>query len=364
VTSRVRLLNPGPVTLTERVRRALLSRDLCHREPAFAELQAEVCDRLEKVYDRAAQTHTAVLLTGSGTAAVEAMLGSLVPQTGAALVVENGAYGERMSAMLRALGRSVVTVSSGWTDPMDLEGVERALDAEPGTSHVVAVHHETTTGRLNDIPSLGRICRDRDVPLLLDAVSSFGGEPLDLEAWNVEACASTANKCLHGVPGIAFVLARRSAFETRSTAASSLYLDLFRYYRAQQSGSPPFTPAVQSLFALRAALVELEEAGGWQARHQHYQDLSIRVRKGLHELGVGLLLGREQPYCSMLTSFNLPAGLPFDHLFERAAAGGFVIYPGQQSLMDAIFRIAVMGDLSAADIDEFIELFATILHGA
>jgi 2-aminoethylphosphonate-pyruvate transaminase len=358
------LLNPGPVTLTGRVRRALLRPDLCHREPEYAALQADVRARLARVYPEAEADYTAVLLTGSGTAAVEAMVGSLVPRDGKALVVENGVYGERIRTMLEVQGKPAARVRSGWTEPMDLAEVEKSLAADPAITHVVAVHHETTTGRLNDIAALGTICRRRGVALLLDAVSSFGGERLDLEAWNVEACASTANKCLHGVPGTCFVLARKAVFATRATGSVSLYLDLFRHHQEQVKGYSVFTPAVQSLYALQEALVELEEAGGWAQRHEHYRGLSRFVRTGLRACGAPLLLPEEGCYSATLSSFVLPPGVVFHSLFERLKEAGFVIYPGQHWLAEKIFRVAVMGDLSFADMNRFVEAFSAATASA
>lgn len=350
---RMRLLNPGPVTLTDEVREALLGSDLCHRQPEYTALQDEIRQRLQTVYSDAAANYTAVLVTGSGTAAVECMVDSLVPRSGRALVVANGVYGERIASILSIHQKPFEVVSSPWTGPIDLAGVERRLAASPAITHVITVHHETTTGRLNDVASLGQLCRQHRVPLLLDTVSSFGGELLRFAEWNVQACAATANKCLHGVPGTAFVLVRRDVLEGQKSAATSLYLDLFRHWSSQQQGSTQFTPAVQSMYALRAALSELEADGGWQTRHAHYLALSSRLRRQLIDLGFSLLLEDESVYSSTLTSFNLPPGVSFDRLYAEMVEHGFVIYPGQKELQTRIFRIAVMGDLSSSDIDEF-----------
>jgi 2-aminoethylphosphonate-pyruvate transaminase len=351
------LLNPGPVTLSDRVRKALLGPDLCHREPEFAALQAEVRSRLERVYGDSADAYTAVLFTGSGTAAVEAMVGSLLPRAGKALVVENGVYGERITSMLQAQGKSYDTVRSPWTAGIDLERVVQKLAEDRRITHVIAVHHETTTGRLNDVTALGELCRARDVALLLDGVSSFAGERLNFANWNLEGIASTANKCLHGVPGICFVLVRRSALEERRSGACSIYLDVFRNHQEQCKGYPLFTPAVQSMYALREALHELEDLGGLHQRHEHYRQLSRLLRDGVHRRGVELLLPEERCYSSVLTSFRLPARVKFNDLYLRCKEAGYVIYPGQQALQESIFRIAVMGDLTRGDMEGFLDAF-------
>ncbi len=237
---------------------------------------------------------------------------------------------------------------------MDLAAVERLLATEPAITHVLAVHHETTTGRLNDIGALGALCRRRGVPLLLDAISSFGGESIEFDAWNLEAVAGVANKCLHGAPGVAFVLARKSALTTRASGATSVYLDLFRHHVEQERGSTAFTQAVPACQALDEALRELAESGGWRARHAHYRSLSERVFHGLRALGVRPLLPIEEPSSAVLTSYRLPAGCDYPSLHDALKRAGFVIYAGQGTLAAEIFRIAVMGDLSRADVERLL----------
>jgi 2-aminoethylphosphonate-pyruvate transaminase len=356
-TEAPKLLNPGPVTLTPRVRAALSGVDLCHREPEFAALQTEIRERLINVYPQAAQDFTAILLAGSGTAAVEAMVGSFVPRQGHALVVANGVYGERMAAMLAAQGKTAHLARAAWTEPMNLLAAEQLLAAEPRLTHVLAVQHETTTGRLNDLAALGALCRRFDKPLLLDAVSSFGAEEIDFAHWNLAACAATANKCLHGVPGVSFVLARQEALAAES-GATSLYLDLFRYHAEQQKGSTPFTMPVQVCYALAEALHELADAGGWQARRMHYAALSQQVFDGLQAQGVAPLLDIAAPSSSVLTAYRVPAGMNYASLHAALKAAGFVIYAGQGQFQAEIFRIAVMGDVDAADIDRLLDAFA------
>lgn len=354
------LLNPGPVTLSERVRTALAREDLCHREPEFAALTRELRAGLCQVYD-GARGFEAVLLTGSGTAAVEAMVASLVPRAGRALVVANGVYGERIAAMLAAQGKAHDVVAAEWTAPVDLASVRRHLAAGERTTHVVTVHHETTTGRLNDLAALGALCREHGRPLLVDAVSSFGGEALELATWGVEAVAATANKCLHGVPGIAFVLARSEALEGCAGNAPGVYLDLARYRSQAQSGFSPYTQAVHVCYALAEALAELADAGGWHARHERYRALSDRIGSALAELGVEPLLPPGTS-SSMLRAYRLPAGTSYDALHDDLKRAGFVIYAGQGGLAPSIFRVATMGDLRDDDVERLLGAFAEALR--
>ena len=358
----MKLLNPGPVSMTERVRNALASEDVCHREPEFTALVGDVRTRLAGVYSETKKGYTPVLLGGSGTAAVEAML-SLVGKNEASLVVANGVYGERIAAMLKAQGKAYELISSPWTSGLDLDAADDALgrgpsDPDPRStkmfSRILTVHHETTTGRLNDIAALGMLAHRHGVPMLVDAVSSFAGEELLVREWNIEAFAATANKCVHGAPGVSFVMADNEALK-RPSGATSVYLDLSLHAAAQAKGSTPFTLPTHVTRAFDEALAELSDEGGWHARRDLYRARSSRVRSVCKESNAPLLLDREEAYGCTLTSFKLPSDASHRVAYEAVHAtlkrDGFVIYAGQGKFDGAIFRIAVMGDLSASDID-------------
>lgn len=344
------LLNPGPVTLSERVRQALLRPDLCHRESEFAELQTSIRAKLLAVYGLDPAEWAAVLLTGSGTAAVEAMLTSLVPADGGLVVLENGVYGERMGRIAAVHGIRSTRVGHPWGAVLDGTRVRAAVQGMVGPVRVAAVHHETTTGLLNPTPPPGL---DGRAPVLLDAVSSFGGEPIAFGAGRVEACAGAANKCLHGVPGAAFVLLRR-ALLAGELPQRSVYLDLATYCRAQDAGSTPFTQSVQAFYALDEALDELRDQGGWTARRARYRTLSARVRDVLAGLGVEPLLPARAS-SSVLSAFRLPPGRDYASIHDGLKRRGFVVYAGQGRLADSIFRIAVMGAISDGDVDRLLD---------
>jgi 2-aminoethylphosphonate-pyruvate transaminase len=355
------LLNPGPVTLTDRVRRSLLQPDLCHRESEFFDLQDEARSRLLRVYGLDPREWTAVLMTGSGTAAVESMVASVVPSTGRLLVIENGVYGERIAQMCAQYGISHERVSGAWMDAPDLHAIaaraERAGSEGKPFSHVAVVHHETTTGRLNDLKALGDLCRTRDLRLLVDGVSSFGAEEIDFTDSSLAAVAATANKCLHGVPGASFVMVRRESLA--SSCSRTYYLDLGRLAGQQDRRNTPFTPAVHAYYALVEALREFEEQGGRAARYRQYSALAEQVRVGLAEMGIeGVLPPVESSV--VLRSYRLPAGLSYARLHDELKAGGFVIYAGQGGLSQTLFRISTMGNLTRPDIDRLLTCFAKL----
>lgn len=350
------LLNPGPVTLSARVRGALTREDLCHREPDFAGLMLDLKRRLVRVYPGADTGFEAVALTGSGTCAVETMISSLAPKHGKTLIVANGVYGERAADMLKVRGRPFELVKSAWSEPMNLAAVETTLARGRDITHVVAVHNETTTGRLNDVAALAELCRVHGRQLMLDAVSSYGAEAIDFTHPNLLAVAATGNKCLHGIVGIAFVVARRAALETGASQADSLYLDLFAYHQAQKTGFSPFTQATHACVALHEALREFDEAGGWPARHARYCELAARIRTGLAEQGIGLFLP-ENAYSSMISSFHLSAGWNYERLHDELRTAGFVIYAGQGGFAHSLFRICNMGDIQDEDVTRLLATF-------
>jgi 2-aminoethylphosphonate-pyruvate transaminase len=354
------LLNPGPVTLTERVRRSLLSPDLCHRESEFFDLQDEIRARLLEVYGLSPREWSAVLMTASGTGAVESMTAAMIPETGRVLVVENGVYGERIAQICAQYRIAHERLRGEWMQALDPDAVAARLDASAGTSritHVAVVQHETTTGRLNDLAALGEICRARGASLLVDGVSSFGAEAIDFGDRSLCAVAATANKCLHGVPGASFVIVRRDAMAR--AAARTYYLDLGRLARLQDERGTPFTPAVQAYYALAEALREFAEEGGRIARHRRYAELAEQVRSGLAGLGIESAIPAQESSV-VLRAYHLPAGMSYPALHDALKADGFVIYAGQGNLSKTLFRISTMGNLTSRDIDELLRCFARL----
>jgi len=352
------LLNPGPVNLSQRVRNALLKPDLCHREPEFSKLQQSIRDKLLDVYDLPAEDWAAILLTGSGTSAMEAMMISMVPAHGKVLIIENGVYGERLSRIADLYHIANETLHYEWGEEIRINELEQSL--HQGISHVAVVHHETTSGRLNELAAIAEVCASGNITLLVDAVSSFGAEELDFLNWNPGACAATANKCLHSIPGTSFVIVKRSALEQTGTMQRSLYLDLNTYLSTQDSGGTPFTQSVQSFYALDEALDEHRDEGGWQRRQGQYWQKMDQIRDGLLELGILPLLKREDCSC-VLNSFHLPGGLDYQTLHDGLKDKGFIIYAGQGEFAKSIFRLSVMGITTEDDIRRLVSVIKGIL---
>jgi 2-aminoethylphosphonate-pyruvate transaminase len=327
------LLNPGPINVPASVRRALAEcPDQCHRERETLQMQSRVREKLVRAFG-VETDYEAVLLTGSGTAAMEAMVASCV-QRGVA-VLDNGVYGDRLAQMADAHRIPVKRVKVGWFERPDLGAVKAALTDE--VDALAVVHHETTTGLLNDLPALAEVARAAGKRFLVDSVSGLGGETLDFARVAPDAVCCTANKCLEGLPGIAFVLLRKGAPLVRR----SVYLDLGLALTKQRAGDTPFTPAIQVLAALEAALDELlvETVAGRIARLKRAGE---HVRATATRLGLAMMLPPALR-SHTITSFELPPGVDYARIHDRMREDGFVIYGGQGDLAKKAFRIANMG---------------------
>jgi len=346
------LLNPGPVNVTDTVKAAIAGPDWCHREPEAFDLVDDVRARLLGAFDLDRAAWTAVLVGGSGTAAVEAMVASCAPAGRKLLVVRNGVYGDRIAAMARVYGIATAEIEVGWFDRPDLAAIEAAIAADPAIGALAIVHHETTTGLVNDVGAVGRLARARGVRVLVDTVSGLGGEALDLEAVDVAAC--TANKCVQGLPGVCFVLCRRDVLAAPQPPRS-VYFDLANYARKQDARDTPFTPPLQALMALRQALIELQ-AETVAGRCRRYAARAAEFRAGFEAMGLTLSLPAAWR-SNTITTVQMPAGMTYERLHDALKAAGFVIYAGQGDLRKTVFRVANMGEISALDVQRCLAVF-------
>ena len=284
------LLNPGPVNLDERVRGALTIADMCHREPQAYAILAGVRSMVTKVAGGTG-THSAVVLTGSGTSALEATVCSVVPADGGLLALANGHFGERIATIAELHDLRTTVWNQGWGTSFDLEGIERLLAAESSITHVAVVHHETSTGQLNNVSQIGELVAAAGRSLIVDAVSSLGGEDLDVSRDHIDWCVASSNKCIEAPPGLAFVIGSAAAIRAlRDVPERSMYLSLRRHFEAQKvRGVPQFTPAVQLMASALRAL-ELLLAEGVLERRNRYRRLAETLRGGLEQLGLSLYL--------------------------------------------------------------------------
>lgn len=358
------LLNPGPVNVSERVRQALLRSDICHRESEFTELLHGIQAKLLKAFVPGAESeYAAVVLTGSGTSAVESAMMSSIPHGKRMLIINNGVYGERLSQMVGLHRLGVSELKYEWTVRPDPERLKLALRQHPEVHGVAMVHHETTTGLLNPVKDIADVVDGQNRVFIVDAVSSLAGEAIDIAGSHIYMVAGTAGKCIQGFPGVSFVLVRKGFLERmRVYPKRSWYLHLTHYVDDHGQGTVPFTPAVQVYYAFDEALNELLEEGV-QKRIQRYKKMAMLIRERMTKLGIKPVLTPDR-LSNTITAYYLPEGLTYQSLHDRLKEQGYVIYAGQGNLENKIFRVANMGALTEAQFTSFLDAVERICAAA
>lgn len=356
------LFTPGPLTTAHSVKEAML-RDLGSRDTAFVETVRRIRRSLLEIGGVAGGSYEAVLMQGSGTFGIESVIGSITPPGGRWLFVINGAYGRRMAQIAEALGISHVRQSFPEDEQPDLDSIRRALKTVPEFTHVAVVHCETTTGILNPIREVGSLVQRHGKVFLVDAMSSFGAVPIDFAASAIDYLVSSANKCIEGVPGFSFVLARRDDLVRTEGWARSLSLDLFAQWKGlEENGQFRFTPPTHTLLAFEQALAELDAEGGVSGRAERYRRNHETLVRGMRELGFREYLAPDvQGY--IITSFHYPTHPSFDFetFYGLLNERGFVIYPGKVSDADC-FRIGTIGQVTPDDIERLLSAVAEVLQ--
>ncbi|CAJ1853284.1 2-aminoethylphosphonate--pyruvate transaminase [Aeromonas veronii] len=360
------LLTPGPLSTTATVRAAMLQ-DSCTWDTDYNQ---GVVEPIRRELVRLAtgpeyeSDYSAVLLQGSGSYVVESVLGSAIGVDECLLIINNGAYGARMGEMARCLGLRHHELDCGETTRPEPAAIEAMLARHPEITHLAMVHCETTTGMLNPLDEVAELCQRRGIRLIVDAMSSFGGIPIDMGHLGIEFLISSANKCIQGVPGFGFVIARRAALVACAGRARSVSLDLHAQWQTmeQQGGKWRFTSPTHTVLAFSQALRELDEEGGIEARHQRYSENQRTLVAGMAALGFAPLLP-EQWQSPIITAFYSPAhpDYRFADFYQRLKAQGFVIYPGKVSQADC-FRIGNIGDVTPERVRDLLAAMASACY--
>ncbi len=350
------LLTPGPLSTTKSVKAAML-RDWCTWDDDYKTLVQEVREKLVRLGTDRTDLYTCVLMQGSGTFAVESIISSALPDGGKLLVLPNGAYGDRIVQIARTLKIDCVVNDSGELDPPDLEKLETTLKADPAITHVAVVHSETTTGMLNPIEEIGKTVKKHGKVFIVDAMSSFGGIPIDIAALDCDFIVSSANKCIQGVPGFGFIIAKKEELAKCKGRARSLSLDLYDQWNTMENdkGKWRYTSPTHVVRAFHQALKELEEEGGIPARTERYRRNHRTLVDGMRRLGFRTLLP-DACQGHFITSFYSPESEKYDFktFYDRLKTKGFVIYPGKVSKASA-FRIGNIGDVTPADMERLVK---------
>ena len=356
------LLTPGPLTTSRATREAML-RDWGSRDREFIDLTARIRSRLVALAGAEAG-HACVPLQGSGTYAIEAAMGTFVPRDGKLLVLINGSYGHRIAKICTVIGRDFETYETAEDEPPAPGRVDEILAADPSITHVAAVHCETTSGIINPIADIARVVAGRGRRLLIDAMSSFGAIPLDVTEIPCDAIISSANKCLEGVPGLAFVVAATDALAAGVGNAPSLSLDLHdQWVGMEMTGEWRFTPPTHVVAAFDAALAQHADEGGVAGRGARYSDNCRILVDGMRALGFETYLP-DRLQAPIIVTFRVPSdpAFAFRKFYDSLNDLGFVIYPGKLTRIDS-FRIGCIGAIGAVEMEAALAAIRETLAG-
>ena len=346
-----KLLTPGPLTTTMAVKEQMLF-DHCTWDDDYKQITCRICDGLLRLGHVSSPEYTAVLMQGSGTFGVESVLTSVIGADEKVLIAANGAYGLRMADICRHAGIACTLYEQPNTLQPDAAHIAELLAADPSITHVSMVHSETTSGILNDIEAVGKVVKAAGKTFIVDAMSSFGGVDIPVADYGIDFLISSANKCIQGVPGFAFILARREKLEQSRGKARSLSLDLYEQWKSMNAdGKWRFTSPTHAVLAFATAMEELEQEGGIPVRHARYAANQRLLALRFGEMGF-------KPYLDpsvqgpIITTFYYPEGAKFGfrEMYDYIKQRGYVLYPGK--VMEAeTFRVGNIGEIYAADIE-------------
>ncbi|MNZ31405.1 2-aminoethylphosphonate--pyruvate transaminase [compost metagenome] len=355
------LLTPGPLTTSSRTRQAMMV-DWGSWDRDFNQLTASLCEQLLAIVN-GADSHHCVPLQGSGTFAVEAAIGTLVPRDGKVLVLINGAYGQRLAKICKVLGRAYSTFETAEDQPTTAADVDRLLTADSSITHVALIHCETSTGILNPLPEIAEVIARHGKRLIIDAMSSFGALPIDAREVPFDALIAASGKCLEGVPGMGFVFANKASLAAAEGNSPSLAMDLQdQHAYMAKTGQWRFTPPTHVVAALHEALLQYNEEGGLPARHQRYANNCKALLDGMAAIGLRSFLPTEIQ-APIIVTFHAPNDprYQFKDFYERVKAKGFILYPGKLTQVET-FRVGCIGVVGPDGMQAAVNAVAEVLR--
>lgn len=350
------LLTPGPLTTTETVKQAMMT-DWCTWDEDYnVHIVQEIRKSLVELATAHTDEYTAILMQGSGTYCVESVIGSVIKPNDKLLILSNGAYGDRMGNIAEYHGVRYDMLAFDETEQVSVTYVDDYLAHNADITHVAVVHCETTTGVLNPLKEIAHLVKMYGKKLIVDAMSSFGGVPLDVQELGIDFLISSANKCIQGVPGFGFIIARQSELMHCKGVSRSLSFDIYDQWETMEKGHGKwrFTSPTHVVRAFKQAMDELKAEGGVEARYRRYCENHDVLVGGMRSLGFKTLLP-DEIQSPVITSFLYPhAGFDFKGFYAQLKEKGFVIYPGKISQADT-FRIGNIGDVYPDDFRRLVE---------
>lgn len=350
-----KLFCPGPVNVAENVRQAVATYEIGHREKEFSYLLRSINRKLLDVFQiQEHHKYHPIVITGSGTAANEAVLSSVVGNKHI-LVVSNGEFGERLAMISAFHNSNTHHIKLGWGEVFNIRQIEQYIKANK-IEVLAIVHHETSTGMLNPIEKIGRLTRKYGVIFILDTVSSAGAEKIDIEKNNIAFCSSSASKAIGSLPGVSFVIGKKTEFnKLKNIPAKTIYLNLYNFYKySAEKLQTPNTPAVQSFIGLDQALTNILEEGV-EKRHKHVKKLTTLLRKGLQVYGFQPFIDDRRIMSSVLTTFWCPEELDLEGFKMKLRERDIIIYSGKGPLANKVFQVGNIGNLTEESVQYFLD---------
>lgn len=346
-----KLLTPGPLTTTDTVKEEMLF-DRCTWDRDYKDITQKIRSQLLELAGVSAEEYTAVLMQGSGTFTVESVMTTALNQQDKALIITNGTYGERIVKMAEYIGLSYRQYRIAYNECPDEAELSAILETDPSITHMVMVHCETTTGILNPLEKVSKLAEAYQKTLIIDAMSSFGGVEMDVSALGIDYLISSANKCIQGVPGFGFVIAKVDKLQVCEGNARSLSLDLYEQWKEMnKDGKWRYTSPTHVVAAFSKAMDELAAEGGIQARSKRYQRNNQLLRHNLEQLGFRPYI-QDQQQSPIITTFLFPDDVfDFEDFYSYVKERGFVLYPGKLTEINT-FRIGNIGEVYETDIKQ------------
>lgn len=357
-----KLLTPGPLTTTDTVKREMMD-DHCTWDNDYKMITQKIRRNLLKLAHASEEEYTTILMQGSGTFGVESVLTSAVGKGEKLLIAANGAYGERMEDIAKHAGMEYTILHFHYDETPDASVIAAELDKDSAITHVAMVHSETTSGILNDIASVAKVVKEKGKVFIVDAMSSFGGVDIPVEALGIDFIVSSANKCIQGVPGFSFIICRRSELMKCEGKAVSLSLDLYDQWKGMdKDGKWRFTSPTHVVLAFAKAMEELEAEGGITARCQRYTSNNRLLIEKMEEMGFCTYIDRRYQG-PIITTFFYPENVNFNfkEMYDYIKERGYAIYPGKLTEAET-FRIGNIGEIYEEDIEKLCNIFADFLE--
>jgi len=361
---KIKMLAPGPVNISEKIYKSLEKYEIGHREKAFESLFSDTTKKLLEVFNATDEKYRALIVSGSATCSNESVLYSIKVLPKKTLVISNGEFGERLAEQAKLYGHSIIHNKYKWGSEFNLEEINKTI-MNMDIGLVIMVALETSTGMVNPVKKISQmiLSKNENILFFVDAVSAFGGEDLFIERDNIDICTASAGKAIGALPGLSMICMSKGCTNYMKHLKDRVgYLNLYRIYEyAENLNQTPHTPAIQLIAALNYALSAYLKKGVEEFK-EHYTRCSSIIERGMKRFGIERLITNNEAMSRVVISYILPKNMEFDNLKDSLYKKGFLIYGGKKYLKEKrVFQIAVMGELSEKNCEEFLKAFKEII---